>query len=86
MFKESDMDINFNGRCPNCLFPILKFLGLAIGNPWSDSESSHISDLIEEGRFRMAKLLIADMELKYGHSTESVKLGTRIDRIRILGR
>ena len=44
-----------------------------------------IGELIEEERYDYAELFIRDAEKLFGQSTFTIKLQTRIDRIRILG-
>lgn len=77
--------------CANLRIPrflLWAFRPFIVGNPWSERLSDLATVAIEEGNsgFRDAELYIENMEELDGYSTETIKLATRIERYRILGR
>ncbi len=75
--------IRGNLRIPKWLGWLFK--PFVIGNYWDEVETDFASNLIEEGYYDTAEITLDICEKEYGVSTETIRLRTRIDRIRILG-
>jgi hypothetical protein len=74
-------------ECPKWLYKILKFFVKRTYMIPLDSEKL-LQDLIEDGDFYLAKILIESLDEKYGLEVGiyTTKYSTRISRIEILGK